>query len=294
MLGLLVVDKPLNYSSQQVVKQIKRLGQCKTGHGGALDVMATGVLPIFLGEATKFSQFALNADKTYRVKAQLGKRTSTGDAEGDIIKDGLQQLQSLTKSDIVKCVEEFKGESQQVPSMYSALKHNGQPLYRLARQGKEVERASRTIHIKELTIIDVGEDFCDIEVKCSKGTYIRNLVDDIGEILGCGAHVSYLRRTGVADLTIDQAYLLESLQTSSQQFEQAILPVDTFLNDYPVVQLDHDQVKRLRYGQVVVTSNNLPGECQLMRVYSEDSQAFIGLAECQGDKLLKAKRLLAY
>lgn len=295
MLGVLAVDKPLQYSSQQVVQRIKRLYQCKkVGHGGALDVMATGLLPVFLGEATKFSQFALNADKTYRVGAKLGQRTATGDAEGAVIESKHDQVKALTESQIIEVIEQFKGQSQQIPSMYSALKYKGQPLYRLARQGIEVERAERTINVKYLTIHEITEDTFELEVRCSKGTYIRNLIDDVGQMLGCGAHVSHLRRTQVSELTLNNAFGLDEIEALSHNKQQALMPVDTFLGDHPVVELSEEQVKRLRYGQIIVTNVPLPGKDSLVRINSAPSQVFVGIAICYDDNHLKAKRLLAY
>lgn len=297
MQGILAVDKPLGSSSHAVVKRVKRCCQCKkAGHGGALDVMATGLLPVFIGEATKFSQWALNADKTYRVGAQLGCRTTTGDAEGDVLQDRSERLSQLDTSLIQQTIESFLGSSQQIPSMYSALKHKGQPLYRLARQGIEVERQARTIHINDLKIVNLSNEGFTINVSCSKGTYIRNLVDDIGELLGCGAHVTELRRVAVGGLTIDSATSLDSLEYSRDVREQSVKSVDTFLQDFFELTLTADEVKRLQFGQIVIVNHQqLPELESLLRVYQEgDGRRFMGLAQVCDSHTIKAKRLLAH
>lgn len=295
MKGIIAVDKPIGYSSNQVVQIVKRCYQSqKAGHGGALDVMATGVLPILIGEATKFSHWSLHADKTYQVHAKLGERTATGDAEGDVIQSRCEQLDKLDHSDIKGVIESFQGESEQIPSMYSAIKHQGKPLYRFARQGKEVERPSRTIFVAWIKILDLQKDQFVIEVACSKGTYIRNLIDDIGEQLGCGAYVAQLRRIAVGDLSIASAVSLEALQQSELARQSYLMPIDTCLKDYPAVELNDEQVKRLQYGQQVVVQNVLPEVDALVRVYRRNKGDFLGLAIVQALQTLKAKRLLAY
>lgn len=295
MKGIVAVDKPLGHSSNQVVQAVKRYYQSKkVGHGGALDVMATGLLPVFVGEATKFSQWALDADKTYLVRAKLGERTSTGDAEGEIIQSRRDQLVKLNDQLIRQVIESFQGESQQIPSMYSAIKHQGKPLYRLARQGKEVERPARTIRIDWLKILDIQDDQFAMEVSCSKGTYIRNLVDDIGEKLGCGAHVTQLRRTAVDQLSIASALTLEDLAHSESVRQRGLMPIDTFLQTCPAITLEAELAKRLQFGQLVVVQKDLPSTGSLVRIYEPSEGGFMGLAEVKANQSLKAKRLLAH
>ncbi|PJE79680.1 tRNA pseudouridine synthase B [invertebrate metagenome] len=207
--GIVVVDKAQGLSSNDMLQRIKRLfGAAKAGHTGSLDPLATGVLPICFGEATKFSQFLLESDKAYRATVKMGVKTSTGDAEGEVIETRPVQV---TKTDVEAVLSRFVGELEQVPSMYSALKYKGQPLYKLAREGIEVERQARKIHIYHLSLLSFSEDSFDIDVACSKGTYIRTLVEDIGETLGCLAHVEALRRVKAGPYGIDQSYTLDEL-----------------------------------------------------------------------------------
>ena len=195
--GVFLLDKPQGMSSNDIMQKVKRIFQAnKAGHTGALDPLATGMLPICLGEATKFSQFLLDADKRYLVTAKLGERTDTSDAEGQIVETREVKVKT---PEILTALEQFRGDILQVPTMFSALKHNGKPLYEYARQGITVEREARPITIFELNFIEYNAPYLTLEVHCSKGTYIRTLVDDLGEALGCGAHVTMLRRTAVAD-----------------------------------------------------------------------------------------------
>ena len=208
--GIVVVDKFKGASSNDVLQRVKRIfGAAKAGHTGSLDPLATGVLPICLGEATKFSQFLLESDKSYRTVVQLGIKTTTGDAEGEVVEERAVQV---TRSDVEAVLERFKGEVEQVPSMYSALKHKGQPLYKLAREGIEVERPARTISIYRNELISFEDDQFVLEVDCSKGTYIRTLVEDIGDTLGCLAHVAELRRLKAGPYSEEQSYSLEDLE----------------------------------------------------------------------------------
>ena len=208
--GIVVVDKIKGASSNDVLQRVKRLfGAAKAGHTGSLDPLATGVLPICLGEATKFSQFLLESDKSYRTLVQLGVKTTTGDAEGEVVEKCPVQV---TRSDVEAVVERFRGQIQQVPSMYSALKYKGQPLYKLARKGIEVERPARTISIFRNDLISFDGDQFELEVDCSKGTYIRTLVEDIGDALGCLAHVKELRRLKAGPYEEQQSYSLNDLE----------------------------------------------------------------------------------
>ena len=199
--GILLLDKPQGITSNEALQQVKRAyGAAKAGHTGSLDPLATGMLPICLGEATKFSQYMLDADKVYITTAKLGVRTDTGDAEGEVVSE---RPVAVGQADIEQALEQFRGEITQLPSMFSAIKVDGQPLYKLAREGKEVDRPSREVSIYRLELLDVRGDEVDLEVHCSKGTYIRTLVEDLGEVLGCGAHVTMLRRLSVAGFAED-------------------------------------------------------------------------------------------
>lgn len=199
--GILVIDKPQGVTSNGILQQVKRLyGAAKAGHTGALDPLATGVLPLCFGEATKFSQMMLDSDKAYITTARLGIRTETGDSEGAVVEE--KPVPALTEAQVEAVLEEFRGNIQQVPSMYSALKHQGKPLYEYAREGIEIDRPARPVTIYELKLLAVREQELDLAVTCTKGTYIRSLVEDIGEALGCGAHVCALRRTLASGYTL--------------------------------------------------------------------------------------------
>lgn len=222
--GIVVVDKMSGFSSNDVLQQVKRLfGAAKAGHTGSLDPLATGVLPVCLGEATKFSRFLLESDKSYRTVVQLGVQTTTGDAEGEVVEKRPVQV---TRSDIEAVLTQFRGEIQQVPSMYSALKHNGQPLYKLAREGIEVERPSRTVMIHRVELIDFTGTQCVLEVDCSKGTYIRALAEDIGHALGCLAYVAQLRRIKAGPYEEQTAYTLEQLEAIKNNARSAALSAE--------------------------------------------------------------------
>ncbi|MGL5762902.1 MAG: tRNA pseudouridine(55) synthase TruB, partial [Plesiomonas shigelloides] len=200
--GILLLDKPQGITSNDALQKVKRLYNAnKAGHTGALDPLATGMLPICLGEATKFSQYLLDSDKRYRVIAKLGQRTDTSDSDGEVIQERPVQV---TAEQLDEALTHFRGDLQQIPSMYSALKYEGKPLYEYARQGIEVPRESRPITVYELTLIRFEGDEVELEVHCSKGTYIRTIVDDLGERLGCGAHVIYLRRLVVATYPMER------------------------------------------------------------------------------------------
>ncbi|MGL5366232.1 MAG: tRNA pseudouridine(55) synthase TruB, partial [Plesiomonas shigelloides] len=208
--GILLLDKPQGITSNDALQKVKRLYNAnKAGHTGALDPLATGMLPICLGEATKFSQYLLDSDKRYRVIAKLGQRTDTSDSDGEVIQERPVQV---TAEQLDEALTHFRGDLQQIPSMYSALKYEGKPLYEYARQGIEVPRESRPITVYELTLIRFEGDEVELEVHCSKGTYIRTIVDDLGERLGCGAHVIYLRRLAVATYPMERMVTLEQVE----------------------------------------------------------------------------------
>ena len=225
--GVLILDKPFQWSSNHALQQVRRLFRArKAGHCGSLDPLATGVLPICLGQATKFSAYLLDASKTYRATCRLGQTTSTGDAEGDVI----DSRPVTTDSDQIKRVlDRFVGQIEQIPPMYSALKHQGKRLYQLAREGKQVERKPRQVEIYQLELLSFGDCSLEIEVCCSKGTYIRTLAEDIGNMLGCGAHITALRRNAVDALLEQDAVTMERLETLAQQgvdsLDALLLPV---------------------------------------------------------------------
>lgn len=291
--GVFLLDKPQGMSSNDIMQKVKRLFQAnKAGHTGALDPLATGMLPICLGEATKFSQFLLDADKRYVVTAKLGERTDTSDAEGQIVE---RRPVNVEIAQILTALEQFRGDILQVPTMFSALKHNGKPLYEYARAGITVEREARPISIFELTFIDYQAPLLTLEVHCSKGTYIRTLVDDLGEVLGCGAHVTMLRRTAVADYPTEKMMTWETLQSLSEQAElalldQHLLPTDSAVSKLPALHLNAEQSKAIGFGQRVkfVNESHLHGQ---VRLFSAD-QRFLGIALVDENNVIRPQRLI--
>lgn len=291
--GVFLLDKPQGMSSNDILQKVKRLYQAnKAGHTGALDPLATGMLPICLGEATKFSQFLLDADKRYLVTAKLGERTDTSDAEGQIVQT--REVRSKT-SEILTALEHFRGDIMQVPTMFSALKYQGKPLYEYARQGITVEREARPIRILELNFIDYKAPFLTLEVHCSKGTYIRTLVDDLGEYLGCGAHVTMLRRTRVADYPTEKMLTWQQLQDLSEQQDLALLdsyllPLDSTVAKLSVLYLTSEQTKAVGFGQRVKFENNqqIYGQVQLF----SDKNVFLGVAEIGKDNVIRPSRMV--
>jgi len=289
--GILLLNKPIGYTSNFVLQKVKHLFNAqKAGHTGSLDPIATGMLPICFGQATKFSQYLLDADKCYEVTAKLGIKTSTADATGEIISN--ISPESVTKDQLHTALNAFRGQIKQVPSMYSALKHQGIPLYKYARAGKEVERKARDVTIHKLTL-DAFEDYqFKLTVCCSKGTYIRNLVEDIGDMLGVGAHVTQLHRTYTMGLEHDTMYPLEDLQAMEQtELFQLLLPVDRAIEHMPCISLNAQDVLALRHGKVIQT--NAHCETGIVRVL-DDGQHLVGLGIIDTSSQLKAHRLLAY
>jgi tRNA pseudouridine55 synthase len=264
LLGLLLLDKPIGITSNAALQKVKRLfatflgRPVRAGHTGSLDPLASGMLPICLEEATKFSQFLLQADKRYLVTARLGIKTATGDAEGEIIQQA--SVSTLNHENWMKIFQEFTGEIAQVPSMYSALKYQGQPLYKLARQGIEVTRPQRRINIYSLELVNFTAQECQLRVHCSKGTYVRTLIEDIGDRLGCGAHVSELRRLTVGPYTSEQMLTLSELEKLAEQqgllgLTSRLLPLDSMLPDWQEVVLSEASAFYLRQGQPVMVPN---------------------------------------
>ena len=288
--GVFLLDKPQGMSSNDIMQKVKRVFQAnKAGHTGALDPLATGMLPICLGEATKFSQFLLDADKRYVVTAKLGERTDTSDAEGQVVETRPVNVET---SQILTALEQFRGDILQVPTMFSALKHNGKPLYEYARAGITVEREARPITIFELNFIEYQAPFLTLEVHCSKGTYIRTLVDDLGEVLGCGAHVTVLRRTAVADYPAEKMMTWDALQALAEQgdLDQHLLPIDTAVSKLPALKLNAEQSKGIGFGQRVKFANEAKLRGQV-RLFS-DKNVFLGVALIDDNNVIRPQRLI--
>lgn len=288
--GVFLLDKPQGMSSNDIMQKVKRLFQAnKAGHSGALDPLATGMLPICLGEATKFSQFLLDADKRYVVTAKLGERTDTSDAEGQVVETRPVNVET---SQILTALEQFRGDILQVPTMFSALKHNGKPLYEYARAGITVEREARPITIFELNFIEYQAPFLTLEVHSSKGTYIRTLVDDLGEVLGCGAHVTVLRRTAVADYPAEKMMTWDALQALAEQgdLDQHLLPIDTAVSKLPALKLNAEQSKGIGFGQRVKFANEAKLRGQV-RLFS-DKNIFLGVALIDDNNVIRPQRLI--
>ncbi|CAJ0699185.1 tRNA pseudouridine synthase B [Ralstonia mannitolilytica] len=294
--GVLLLDKPIGWSSNDALVRVKRLLWAKkAGHTGTLDPLATGLLPLCFGEATKFSQDLLEADKTYETIVRLGIRTSTADAEGEVLSE---RPVSVTPQQLQVVVARFVGEIDQVPPMHSALKKDGKPLYEYARAGQTVERAARrvTIHAIDVlaTDLEAAEPTVTLRVSCSKGTYIRTLGEDIGEALGCGAHLVALRRTRVGDLTLDGAVTLEALDAATEDTRTTLLaPVDALLQTLPRVDLDAEQSRRFLHGQRLPLQLTLPN-ADHVRVYGVRDGAvasLLGVAVWRGG-VLRPERLV--
>ncbi|MGO2256891.1 MAG: tRNA pseudouridine(55) synthase TruB [Hafnia alvei] len=297
--GVLLLDKHQGLSSNDVLQKVKRIYNAnKAGHTGALDPLATGMLPICLGESTKFSQFLLDADKRYRVIARLGQRTNTSDADGEVVQE---RPVEFTQEQLDAALEQFRGDSQQIPSMYSALKHQGKPLYEYARQGIDVPREARDITVYELQFIRWEGDELELEIHCSKGTYIRTIIDDLGEVLGCGAHVIYLRRVQVSNYPSDRMVSLEQLQQMVTAAEEAgveprtvldplLLPMDTAASHLPEINLTDVVAAYVLQGQPVQVQG-LPAE-GMVRINVGEKRRFIGVGEVDDQGRLAPRRLV--
>ena len=275
--GVLLLDKASGLTSNSALQGARRLfSAAKAGHTGTLDPLATGLLPLCFGEATKFSADLLNADKTYEADLLFGITTDTGDAKGAIV---LQRPVAFTRSELEAALLGFLGPISQIPPMYSALKRDGKPLYELARQGIEVEREAREVTIHELQLLDFSGDRCRLRVSCSKGTYIRTLAEDVGNILACGAHLTALRRTVVGPLTIADAVTLEHLNTlSDEERVNYLLAPDALLQTLPVVHLGDEDTLKFSHGNPV-GAIVAPGKC---RVYSGNRLLGVGEADASG------------
>ena len=290
--GVLLLDKPKGMTSNAALQTVKRLLDArKGGHTGSLDPLATGLLPLCFGEATKISAYLLNADKRYLTEIKLGERTTTGDAEGEVVET--RPVPSLDAATVESVLARFCGEIEQIPPMHSAIKYKGEPLYKLAHQGKEVAREPRRVTIHALELVSLEGDRLVLDIRCSKGTYVRTLAEDIGEALGCGGHVSELRRTEVGALTVDDAVTLETLQQAREEggpqaLEQYLLPMGEALRDWPGVQLKGDAAYYLRMGQPVLVPR-APTE-GWVRLYEEDR--FLGVGEIIDDGRVAPRRLV--
>ncbi len=286
--GVLLLDKPSGPGSNAALQAVKRLYQAeKAGHAGTLDPLASGLLLILFGEATKFSQLALDSDKEYLASARLGITTTTADAEGKVLERKAVEVQEHA---IEPALARLRGAIEQVPPMYSALKHAGQPLYALARRGASVARAARCVHIYELQLLRVDGDRLDLRVRCSKGTYVRTLVEDLGRALGCGAHLCALRRTVAGDFRISDAATLEQIQTATPaERDHRLLPVERLLAGLPRVDLAGALAQRFAQGQTVRLDRPLTGRCAVFGARG----GLLGLGESGPQGELRPRRLFA-
>jgi tRNA pseudouridine55 synthase len=291
--GILLLDKPVGLTSNATLQRVKRLYRArKAGHTGSLDPLASGLLPICFGEATKVSGFLLDADKHYWVSCRLGVRTTTADAEGEVLET--RPVDAVTEKRLREAMEGFSGDIEQIPPMYSAVKHQGKRLYALARQGVEVEREPRRITVHAMELLDFHLPLAEIGVHCSKGTYIRTLVEDIGEALGCGAHVADLRRLGVGPYSACDMVTLEALEErlareGEKGLDGLLLPMESGLSQWPDVRLSGDAAFYLRQGQAVLVPH--APTAGLVRLY-EGQRRFLGVGEILDDGRVAPRRLL--
>ncbi|MEX1057583.1 MAG: tRNA pseudouridine(55) synthase TruB [Natronospirillum sp.] len=288
--AVLLVDKPAGMTSNRVLQQVKHhLGAGKAGHTGALDPLATGVLPICLGDATKYSQFLLDADKIYETRAQLGQRTDTADADGDVIATADVPVLDPLRIDAV-LADQFTGLVEQIPPKYSALKHQGQPLYKLARDGKPVPVKRRQVTLYESRLLDQGEDWLALYLRCSKGTYVRSFVEDLAEQLGTVAHVAQLRRLQHGRFNINECYpLADVLAAPPETVLGWLLPVDTCIAELPQYAINREQYQRMKHGNAVPV-DALEPVIGAVRIYRQEH--FLGLGEIMPDRTLQARRLV--
>ncbi|SAK96325.1 tRNA pseudouridine synthase B [Caballeronia glebae] len=290
--GVLLLDKPLGLSSNDALIKAKRIYLAKkAGHTGTLDPLATGLLPLCFGEATKFSQDLLDADKTYEATMRLGIRTTTGDTEGEAV-----DTRDVTcdETAVVEAMKRFLGDIVQIPPMYSALKRDGKPLYEYARAGQTVEREGRQVTIHALQLIACALPLVTFRVTCSKGTYVRTLAEDIGEALGCGAHLTALRRTGVGTLTLEHAVTLDRLASLSEaERDERLQPVDALLSTFPAVQLNDEATQRFLHGQRLKLADVVKTGLEegRVRVYAQEGGRLLGVARA-GEGVLAPERLI--
>lgn len=287
--GILLLDKPQGWTSNFALQRVKRVYRAeRAGHTGTLDPMATGLLPVCLGEATKFGSVLLESDKSYWATLKLGECTDTGDAEGKVVE---RRPVVVTREGILAALKSFRGEIFQIPPMYSALKRDGRPLYELARQGRTVERDARKVAISKLELVEWNEETLVLDITCSKGTYVRVLAEDIGASLGCGAHLTGLRRTAVAGFTIEQGVSLTTLdELEDAERMSLLLPLDAMLAPLAMLRLSEDLTARFEHGMTVQVSSAAvsPGKC---RVYSS-VERFMGVGILDTHGWLKPERLI--
>ena len=286
--GVLLLDKPTGITSNAALQHAKRLFRAaKAGHTGILDPLASGLLPLCLGEATKFAQYPTDADKAYDAVIKLGVTTDTGDSEGQVL---TQHAVTVMLAELEHAVQHFTGTILQTPPMYSALKHQGQPLYKYARQGIVIERAAREVTLHRIVLTDFQADVVRLSVDCSKGTYIRVLAEDIGSLLGCGAHLIGLRRTRVGDFSLANALTLDTLEAMPEaERDSMLLPSDQLLTALPAIALDRDAAYYLRQGQAIWQAKLQVH--QRFRIYDE-KQVFVGVGEVNAEGKLAPTRLV--
>ncbi len=293
--GVLVLDKPKGISSNDAVQQVKKLfGAQKVGHTGSLDPLATGVLPLCFGEATKFSQYLLGSDKRYWTRIKLGVATTTADSDGEVVSTA--DASHVTEQDIESALANYRGAIKQVPSMYSALKHNGQPLYKLARQGLEVEREARDIVVYENQLISFADGVLELKLHCSKGTYIRTIADDLGRDLGVGAHVTELRRLSAGPYTESDAVTLELLYSEREKgsLDHFLRPTSSTVGQWPEVKLTDATAFYLRQGQpVLVPHAPTSGWVRLCEECNDQKEHFLGVGEVLDDGRVAPRRLVS-
>ncbi len=290
--GVLLLDKPKGLSSNHALQRARRLFQAqKAGHTGTLDPMATGLLPVCFGEATKFSAHLLAADKVYRTRVELGAVTDTGDAEGEVVERPAVPV--LAAADVEAVLESFRGEIEQVPPMYSALKHQGRKLYELAREGKSIERAARRVTVYDARLLDFEGEAFELHVKVSKGTYVRTLAEDIGRALGSGAHISALRRLETGPFTEEGMLSLEALEALPDQAarEAMLLPVDVLVAHLPRLEVDAAAAAHLNQGRAARVDALGIGAGETARLYCDG--AFLGLGVVTAPQEVAPKRLLS-
>ncbi len=283
--GILLLDKPKGISSNQALQKVRYLFKAnKAGHTGSLDPLATGMLPICFGQATKFSAYLLDACKSYRASCQLGKTTTTGDAEGEITS---ATEVDVSLANVESVIKQFTGVIEQTPPMHSAVKVKGQRLYKLARSGREVAREARSIEIHQLDLVEFEYDRLVFDVRCSKGTYIRTLAEDMGKVLGCGAYLTDLRRTGVHPFWGQHCYSLDEL--SDKSLDTCLLPVQAALSDFRELIVDETSCENLQQGRAIQVDSI--GHCGLLKLVTVTGQ-FIGIGEASEAGLILPKRLM--
>ena len=299
--GVILVDKPTGISSNDTLQKVKRIFFAqKAGHTGALDPLATGMLPLCFGEATKFSQFLLDSDKRYRVVAKLGERTDTSDSDGEVVET---RPVNVERDQLEACIDSFRGTTDQIPSMYSALKYQGRKLYEYAREGISIPRESRKITVYSVELLRFDNNEVEMELHVSKGTYIRTIVDDLGEMLGCGAHVTYLRRTGVSNFPYERMVTIEQLQAMLDQakaddiepgivLDALLLPTDTAVQDLPEVNITAEAAVHVLHGNPV-SAEVVPAEGTLVRITVGEEAEFIGVGTIDAKGMLAPKRVMA-